>query len=262
MRQAGATLKKALEGSIATDDVAAVQRALEQGVLTGDSRTEDGNAALHVACRHGAKACLDLFLAENVNDVDVRRGSDGGTPLMYTAQNGHAACAERLLRAGAAVNEKQAEGSAALHYCCRHGHTAVGSLLLRAKGVDVNIERSDGITPLMVAAFNDRADLVAALIKARVDASKRSAAGLSALDYAAREGVRNRRPNSGASAHTLCELTSSVDDPPLSAARRERCHPREGAECGQERGSSHAGWHDARPLGDGGRPCHVPRCAA
>ena len=112
-----------------SDDVEAVRGALEQRLLVGDSRTADGNSALHVASRNGAIGCLELLLLEGVNDVDVRRASDGGTPLMYAAQNGHPTCAERLLRAGAGVNLQQSEGSAALHYASRHGHVSVAMLL-------------------------------------------------------------------------------------------------------------------------------------
>ena len=72
---------------------------------------------------------------------------------MLAAQNGHAACLQRLLDAGAAVNQQQAEGSAALHYATRHGQAACLAALLQARRVDVNIARADGLTSCMIASY-------------------------------------------------------------------------------------------------------------
>ena len=184
----GGAMPRNIENSLIKDDLAALQKALEQGTLDGESVTKEGNSAMHLVCRHGARSCLDALLEAGVGDVDARRPSDGGTPLMYASQNGHLPCAERLLRAGAAVNLQQVERTAALHYAARHGHEAIVSLLLAVKGVDVNAQRVDGVTPLMVAAFNDHTPIVDALLRAKADAACRSNEDLAALDYTAREG--------------------------------------------------------------------------
>ena len=97
----GGAMPRNIENSLIKDDLAALQKALEQGTLDGESVTKEGNSAMHLVCRHGARSCLDALLEAGVGDVDARRPSDGGTPLMYASQNGHLPCAERLLRAGA-----------------------------------------------------------------------------------------------------------------------------------------------------------------
>ena len=187
---AASNMPKGIDVSIVQGNVEAIQSALSQGKLDGEMVNKEGNTAMHIACQHGALGVLDYLLSEGVGAIDAQRSSDGGTPLMYASQNGHAECVERLLKAGANVDLAQTEGSAAVHYACRHGHAKCLELLLAAKA-DANVMRTvDGISPLMVASFNGETSCAEMLLKRgkNVNVAQRSSNDLAALDYACREG--------------------------------------------------------------------------
>lgn len=190
----GASLSKPLEKAIVQENLDALRQAIAKSKLDGTMLNAEGNSAIHVASKHGKLDALALLIDNGVGEIDARRDRDGGTPLMYASQNGHATCVERLLQAGADLNLQQAEGSAAVHYACRHGHVACLELLLASKACNLNVLRGDGISALMVAAFNDQRGCVEMLLErkakgaAGVDIGCRSAADLAALDYACREG--------------------------------------------------------------------------
>ena len=172
-------MPKSIEKQLAADDADRISDALTTGDLTASMLSKDGNTAIHEACRHGSVKCLDICIANGFS-LDVARGADGGTPLMYTAQNGHAACMQRLLAAGAAVNLQQAEGTTALHYSSRWNHVECVDLLLANK-VSINAARNDGITALMISARHGNPAVVDRLIGAKADPKLRSKEHLAAL---------------------------------------------------------------------------------
>ena len=106
----GSSIPRAIDKALVTDDVQAVQNALDKGKLDAEMVNAEGITALHTASRHGSAGALELLLDRGIGPVDVCRVSDGGTPLMYAAQNGHPDCLSLLLEAGAQVNVQQAEG--------------------------------------------------------------------------------------------------------------------------------------------------------
>ena len=168
LRGGSATLPRSIEKKIIADNAPALQSALEDGTIDATSMTDSGNSALHVACKHGAIQCADALLTQKRIAANAQRG-DGVTSLMLAAQNGHAACVQRLLKADAAVNQQQAEGSAALHYATRHGRLACLAALLQARKVDVNVARADGLTACMIAAFEGQEPCLALLLEAKAD---------------------------------------------------------------------------------------------
>lgn len=193
LRLRGGTGSRAIPKSVLNifkaDDAAKLEEVLAKETVTLEMLSKDKDTLVHLATRADAKECLAALLASGI-DANVRRADNGATALMLAAQNGHPECMEILLANGAVANEVQAEGTAALHYACRWGHVECIRLLLATPKIDVNVARVDGITPLMVAAFNGRDDCVAMLLgsKAKADVSLRSAEHLSAIDYACREG--------------------------------------------------------------------------
>ena len=60
--------------------------------------------------------------------------ADGSTALHYAAYNGHASCAELLVRHGAALDRKDMEGERPLALA-RRGHPGNAALLAALRGV-------------------------------------------------------------------------------------------------------------------------------
>ena len=147
---------------------------------------------------------MELWSACRVDDLervrqliqdgqDVNRGdSDGRTPLMAAAYNGHDQMVHELIRAGADVNRKNNIKQTALHWASSRGHSNVVTTLAEA-GANLNVQDEDGMTPLMEAAFCNFVNVVVELIRAGADVSVVSsreclsvAAGSTALHFAAK----------------------------------------------------------------------------
>jgi ankyrin repeat protein len=120
-------------------------------------------------------------------DVNTAQG-DGMTGLHWAAERGHAAVADLLLSAGAAVEAKTRIGSyTPLHLASRGGRGALASALLDA-GADPNATTTNsGVTPLHFAsAAVDGAEVVTELLRqgAEVD-SREASSGQTPLMFAA-----------------------------------------------------------------------------
>ncbi|KAI9668010.1 MAG: hypothetical protein M1821_000830 [Bathelium mastoideum] len=83
------------------------------------------------------------------------KDSDGRTPLLRAAMEGHKAIVRLLLGTNRVdVNAKDNDGRTPLLWAAKKGHEAVVGLLLRANKVDVDVKDNDGLTPVIWAAEN------------------------------------------------------------------------------------------------------------
>ena len=142
------------------------------------------------AARNGEVEVVRSLLTDGA-DPNTAQG-DGMTPLHWAAERGHAAVAELLLSAGAAVDGKTRVGSyTPLHLASRGGHGPITRALLDA-GADPHATAAhSGVTPLhLAAAAVDGAEAVRALLShgAGVDAREASS-GQTPLMFA---GAYNR----------------------------------------------------------------------
>jgi ankyrin repeat protein len=144
------------------------------------------DAPLIDAARNGDVEAVRSLLAEGA-DVNTAQG-DGMTGLHWAAEGGHAAVADLLLAAGAAVEARtRVGGYTPLHLASRSGHGSIANALLDA-GADPGVTTTgSGVTPLhLAAAAFDGADAVSALLRsgAKVDALE-SSSGQTPLMFAA-----------------------------------------------------------------------------
>ena len=143
------------------------------------------------ACREGDLERVRQLIQEG---QDVNRGnSEGWTPLIEAAYNGHDQVVRELIRAGADVNGRGNSKLTALHCASISGHSNVIKTLTEA-GANINVQDVDGVTPLMSAAVHGHANVVVELIRAGADVSVVSsheclsvAAGSTALHFAAKQ---------------------------------------------------------------------------
>ena len=84
-----------LQTAAARGDVAEVRRLLAAGADV-DATCDGGRTALFVAARHGRADVVRVLLAAKAN-VDSAATTDGATPLLMAAANGHLTVVQTLL---------------------------------------------------------------------------------------------------------------------------------------------------------------------
>ena len=198
----------------------APDRRLVQAAKAGDSATAvtllrqkinpnvpdvDGTTALQWAVRRNDGALVDRLLAAGADAKAQNRY--GVTAIQLACENGSAAVVERLLNAGVSASATGPLGETALHSCARSGSVAASKVLV-ARGAPLEAGESwRGQTPLMWAAAQGHAPVVAMLLEAGANPDTRSTVvewerqrtqeprdkwlppgGFTALHLAAREG--------------------------------------------------------------------------
>jgi ankyrin repeat protein len=76
----------------------------------------------------------------------------------------------------------------------QNGNAEIASLLLE-KGANADLQRSDGITALMVASMNGRTDIVSLLLNKGANPDLKTNEGKTAIDYAGNEDVKSLLDN-------------------------------------------------------------------
>jgi ankyrin repeat protein len=100
--------------------------------------------------RHGKADKVDALLLRGVN-VNTR-DENGNTILAVACQNGNKRLVKVALRYGAQINACNFKGNTALHFCYRYGYSdSLGSYLI-GKGADKRIRNVEGCTPEDLAA--------------------------------------------------------------------------------------------------------------
>jgi len=124
----------------------ALAELLQRLSVDVDTRGEDGDSALHLACLYGREECAERLLAAGASPTAV--DGDGGTPLHDAAAGGHLGIVRRLMEAGAAacVNVADHDGETPLHTGARGGHAEIVTLLLAA-GADPSVTNAAGNIP-------------------------------------------------------------------------------------------------------------------
>lgn len=127
----------------------------------------DREAELIQAAARGDRARVETQLAEGVNPNRPSALRWGERALVHAVDRGDVEMVRILLEAGAHP-DLRGNGFTPLGLAALRGHSRIASLLLRA-GADVDLKGADGNTPLFLAAWLDRADVVRALLPYRPD---------------------------------------------------------------------------------------------
>jgi ankyrin repeat protein len=133
-------------------------------------RSQYGQTPLLWAAGNGYDAVVDLLLANDGIDPDLKDGQYGQTPLSWAAQEGHKAVVKQLLETGKVdVDSKDSQyGQTPLLRAAQGGHEEVVKLLLDTGKANVDLKdssHSTGETPLTWAALLGHEAVVKVLVK-------------------------------------------------------------------------------------------------
>jgi uncharacterized protein len=128
--------------AIIADDIEALRDALAGG-WDGNARSPDGFTPLGLAAFFSRAAIFDLLLplTHDVNEAATNPQQVAALHAATAARN--AEMVEKLLRAGADPNQRQAGGVTPLHAAANHGDTAIVAMLMLF-GADPGLSDASG----------------------------------------------------------------------------------------------------------------------
>ena len=172
-----------------------VRVAMRERVNVRD-KAYDGLSPLHAAVQNG-NVEIAQFLLEHGAKVNIR-DHEKRTPMMMLDDDAKPELVQLLINYGAKAKLLDKEKNGALHHLAQSGADAEIIRLLVNYGYNSNALNKEGKTPLMLAAENDKEDIVSALLQTGADANIRMRDGRSAIDLAASEAVRSTLQTYGA----------------------------------------------------------------
>lgn len=148
----------------------------------------DGFTALCYAAEEGHLACVNT-LVEAGAEVDSR-SSHKCTPLFQSAKGGAVEVLTYLLDHGADPNAEATDGATAIFEAAKVGNTKILASL-RSRGADPFHGVNYGATPLHISAFNGHIDCLSLLLSWGADVNRVTSEGCTPLHYAAYMGQPN-----------------------------------------------------------------------
>ena len=172
------SLSLALKGTPSREEVDALTEYYRGGTAPGAA--SPGSAPLFHALRAGAwdeAAALVAAAPSLVNAED----EDGKTPVFYVFRSRHYELARRWLESGADPDHLDHEGFAVIHDLAKRDETDPMDLLQR-HGADLDLGTGMGFTPALLALRYGCWNVLAYLLKQRVDLHRSAIAGTSVED--------------------------------------------------------------------------------
>ena len=166
------------------DKLQAVKYLVQQGA-DPSLQDHDGWNVLHFASKFGNPEIIELMLS-HVPSIDSIT-KEGVTPLMIAAGNDKLQAVKYLLKQDADPSLQDNKGCNVLHYASLGGNAEVIELML-SHVLSIDSRSKEGVTPLMIAAGNDKLQAVKCLLKQGADPSLQDTTGWNVLHHALRSG--------------------------------------------------------------------------
>lgn len=148
---------------------------------------------IHLVCFFKKKNFL-IFLLSSFEDADVNvQDQFGFTALMRSVKTGCQGIIGILLDRGADILKANQydSGDTALHYACEKGDLKIAVMLLNKTKI-IDIENSEGMTPLIYAVQKKHEKLIEKLLEMGADPYIPDKSQKSALDYAKNLGFSSK----------------------------------------------------------------------
>jgi uncharacterized protein len=140
-----------------------VEQLLQKDPVSINSYSSDGWTALHLAVFFGRVNIVHLLLSKGANIDAPSRNDQLVTPLHSALANPHnSAVGQLLIGAGASLNVQQSQGYTPLHYAAANGLDQVVKSLI-AHGVDTTIKDHQGKTAFALAVERGKTSTAALL---------------------------------------------------------------------------------------------------
>lgn len=117
-----------------------------------NDQTNQGETALHIACKYGCDENARLLLRSGCNPKMKTRIGDSA--LHIAASKGYLKIVQYLLEYGANIRSIDNKDNLPLHLACHSGNFETACRLLEHDSSTINEKNSDGITPFMFAISN------------------------------------------------------------------------------------------------------------
>ncbi len=137
------------------------------------------NSLINASANGDSLAVQKLISAgANINEPD----SNGATPLIHAIWKGKTEAAKYLIESGADLNAKDKKGYDALFYAIEYGQLETVKSLI-GKGANIESKDLTGLTPLVYAVLYDRnIDIIKLLIKSGANLNAKTSEGETALN--------------------------------------------------------------------------------
>lgn len=157
-----------------------------RGTVQSMAYAINGATALHVAAENGHLETVQYLVTINMR-INAQR-SDFATPLLLALMGHHWEVAKFLIGKGADVSLALHNGQTALHLAAEYGNLDVISTMMTIRGVKIDVQRRDQLTPIMVAAMNGYLDIVKLLAGRNASLTIKTDEGLTIFHMAAKAG--------------------------------------------------------------------------
>ncbi|XP_067653188.1 serine/threonine-protein phosphatase 6 regulatory ankyrin repeat subunit A-like [Haliotis asinina] len=148
---------------------------------------ENGDNILHWACRGGNVKIVNYILMQNIVDINGK-GDEEMTPVMLAAHHGKREVFDILFKQGADLSVIDGNGDNILHWACRGGNVEIVNYILMQNIVDINGKGSKEMTPVMLAAYHGKREVIHTLVRKGADLSVIDGNGDNILHWACRGG--------------------------------------------------------------------------
>lgn len=161
------------------DDVSTIKKYADQQGDINLAEADRGETLLMISVRENSQRVFDYLLMHPKIHLD-QRAKNGDTAIMLTAYLEQKDKLQRLIDAGAQVNQA---GWTALHYATVVGNLEIVKILLERYAY-IDAETPNKTTPLMLAARRGEMSVLKLLIDEGADISLKNMLGWTAHDFA------------------------------------------------------------------------------